>query len=232
MGFYFDRIYNPVYDFIVAQNAPYQRLQEICIEKLELVDGDKLLCAGVGTGNEILRILKRNPNVHIVAIDSSGTALRKAQKKANTLGKSIETRLMDVQDLKFPDASFDKVLCIHVTDFVPDSSRASTEFTRVLKPGGKFAITFPSGKESLSFGKNVIGGAIRDHARRKQYHKIPLVLASVLIGAIVYFPFLFRSERRYYNKAEVEKLFTPLTKGKFRIEEYPVYSDFIVCSEK
>lgn len=232
MRFYFDRVYNPVYDFLVAQIAPYHRLQQICIEKLELADGDKLLCAGVGTGNEVLRILETNLAIRIVGIDSSDTALRKAQKKAQKQGKQIETRLMDVQKLEFADASFDKVLCVHVTDFVKDSAAASAEIMRVLKEGGKFAITFPSAKESLSFGVSVIGDTIRQHIKTRKYYKIFLVLVSSFLGAFVYLPFLFRSERRYYSKPELEKLFASLTDGRFQIEEYPVYSDFIVHSAK
>ena len=207
MKFYFDHVYNPVYDFIVTQIAPYQRLQQSCIEKLELKEGDKILCAGVGTGNEILRILQMKPNIQIVGIDTSSTALRKAQRKAQKQGKQIETRLMDVQKLEFADGSFDKALCVHVTDFVPDTAKASSEIYRVLKRGGNFTMTFPSAKEDLSFGINVIGDAIRYHIKAKKFHRIPLILVSTLLGALVYFPFLFRSERRFYSKSELEKLF-------------------------
>jgi ubiquinone/menaquinone biosynthesis C-methylase UbiE len=232
MGFYFNRIYNPVYDFIVGQNAPYHRLQETCIEKLELVDSDRLLCAGVGTGNEILRILKMKPNVQIIGIDASSTALHKAERKALKQGKKIETRLMDVQNLEFADDSFDKALCIHVTDFVRDSARASAEITRVLRKGGKFVTTFPSGKEDLAFGKSVFGGALRYDIKTHKYYKIPVVFASALLAGIVYFPFLFRSERRYYSKDELEKLFANLTPHNYKIEEFTVYSDFIVYGTK
>ncbi len=56
MGFYFDRIYNPVYDILVAQNAPYHQLQKTCIKELEPADGDQLLCSGEDT-SEILPVL-------------------------------------------------------------------------------------------------------------------------------------------------------------------------------
>jgi len=232
MSFYFDRIYNPVYDFLVAQNAPYHQLQETCIKELELTEGDQLLCAGVGTGNEILRILKSKPGIHIMAVDSSQTALHKAQKKAAKFGRSIETKLMDVQDLKFPDGIFDKVLCIHVTDFVKNSAKASEELLRVLKKTGKFAVTFPSAKEDFNFGMSVIGGAIRQHINNKQYYKIPAVLFSLVLGTIVYLPFLFRKERREYTKQDIDGIFAPLSPERSRVEEYAIYNDYIVCGEK
>ncbi len=235
MGFYFDRVYNPVYDFIVGQNAPYRDLQQTCVDRLELADGDMLVCAGVGTGNEILHILRKNPRVRITAIDSSNTALKKAQKKARKMGVHIETRLMDIQKLDFADATFDKALCIHVMDFVQDTGKATRELLRVLKKNGKFAITFPSAKEDLHFGAVVIGETIRRQARNRKYYKIPLILVSSCVAAIVYLPFIFRKERRQYAGDEIGSMFTVATKstnGQFRIEEFPAYCDYVIHGSK
>lgn len=46
---------------------------------------------------------------------------------------------MDIQSLRFPDATFDVVICNHVLEHVADDARAMREILRVLKPGG-FAI--------------------------------------------------------------------------------------------
>jgi ubiquinone/menaquinone biosynthesis C-methylase UbiE len=232
MKFYFDYFYNPVYDFIVTQLSPYQRLQRASIEKLELTENDKVLCAGVGTGNEVIRILEASPHISITGIDSSKTALNKVQKKVREQGKTILTNLMDIQNMKFEEDSFDKVLCVHVIDFVPDYSKAVSEIIRVLKPGGKFAITFPSGKEKFSFGVNVAGNAMREHIKAKQFGKVFLIMLSMVVGAIVYFPFVFRKERRYYKRSEVEEPFSRLKIGNFQIEDFPEYNDFIVYGTK
>lgn len=232
MGFYFNRIYNPVYDFIVGQIAPYHRLQETCVSRLQLADGDKLLCAGIGTGNEVLRILDHTRNVHITGIDSSDTALHKAQKKARTQGAKIETRLMDVQSLDFPDETFDKVLCVHVADFVPDSGKASAELLRVLKRSGRFAITFPSAKEGLSLGILVITETVRQHTKNRKYYKIPIAVFTAILATVVYLPLTFRRARREYAKSELERLFSLVAPGHYSIEEFPTYQDFIVHGAK
>lgn len=47
-----------------------------------------------------------------------------------------------VDALPFPDATFDKALCVHVVYFWPDLMRSLGEIARVLKPGGRFALLF------------------------------------------------------------------------------------------
>lgn len=48
-------------------------------------------------------------------------------------------QVMDVQNLKFKDGSFDLVICSHVLEHVPEDIKAMREIYRVLRPG-RFAI--------------------------------------------------------------------------------------------
>ncbi len=50
---------------------------------------------------------------------------------------------MDIQNLGFPDNSFDALLCSHVLEHIPDDRRATRELLRVLKPGGWALIAVP-----------------------------------------------------------------------------------------
>jgi ubiquinone/menaquinone biosynthesis C-methylase UbiE len=68
---YFNIAYNQVYDFVTARLSLYRRLQERCIDKLELRNDDQVLCVGVGTGNELSRILQINENVCVTGVDYS-----------------------------------------------------------------------------------------------------------------------------------------------------------------
>lgn len=43
---------------------------------------------------------------------------------------------MDVQNIPFPDSSFDVVICNHVLEHVDDDKKAMGELLRVMKPGG------------------------------------------------------------------------------------------------
>lgn len=233
MKVYFDFIYNPVYDFTTAQHASYRTLQSTCVHKLKFDDGDKVLCVGVGTGNEVIHILRRNSNVSIVGVDYSRTALKKAYQKALALGKKIEVFVMDVRNLEFTAGSFDKVLCIHVMEFVKENEEVTGEILRVLKDGGRFVITYPSHKEGPKLGLNLLKDSVRNRPGSGMHAILAFLkfTAQMLVG-IVYLPLLFRSNWRSYSRSGLEAMFAQLTACDFEIEEDNVYQDFIVYGRK
>ena len=232
MQSYFNFIYNPVYDFTTAQRGLYKEMQNKCLDKLEFHDGDRVLCAGVGTGNEIINILKRNSKVGIVGVDYSGAALRKVYRKASTLGVMVEVLTMDIRELKFPTGSFDKAICLHVTDFIDDDEKATAEIIRVLKSGGEFVITYPSEKEGSQLGINLLKDSFHKNIGSGNRLKgISRFLAQTLVGT-VYLPFLLRPKKRKYSNEELQYMFAKLVIGEVHIDSYPLYQDFIVYGRK
>ena len=233
MRAYFDHAYNLAYDFTTARLNRYRKLQSTCVSKLKFRDADKVLCVGVGTGNEVLHVLQINRNVKIVGVDYSKTALRKAYRKALVRGKEIEVLIMDARCLEFAAESFDKVLCLHVMDFIDDNKEATKEMLRVLKHGGQFVITYPSQKEGPRLGVNLLSDNVRHsiNAGKPRIQALSESLAQMLVG-IVYLPLLFRPKQKSYSRSKLEAMITQLTAGDFRIEEDPVYQDFIVYGTK
>lgn len=57
--------------------------------------------------------------------------------------KKGEVTCQDVQQLLFPDSSFDLVTSTEVFEHVPDDRRGFREIRRVLKPNGHFIFTVP-----------------------------------------------------------------------------------------
>ncbi len=94
----------------------------------------KVLEVGVGTG---LNIRYYPENVEVTAIDFSEKMLEKAKKKALKLGRKVDLRLMDVQDLDFADETFDTVITTCVFCSVPDPVKGLKEIRRVCKKDGK-----------------------------------------------------------------------------------------------
>lgn len=232
MQSYFNFIYNPVYDFTTAQLGLYKEMQNKCLDKFEFHDGDRVLCAGVGTGNEIINILKRNSKVGIVGVDFSDAALRKVCKKALSLGVTVEVLIMDIRELKFPTGSFDKAICLHVTDFIDDGNKATAEIIRALKHGGEFVITYPSEKDGSQLGINLLKDSFRRNISSGNGLKgISRFLAQSLAGT-AYLPLLLRTKKRKYSNEELQNMFAKLVNGSLRIDSYPMYQDFIVYGRK
>ncbi len=231
MRAYFDFAYNQVYDFTTGKLQCYQELQRRCIGKLDFRDDDRLLCVGVGTGNEIISIVEMNRNVNIVGVDYSNTGLQKLRKKALKINKEIRTIVMDARRLEFPTGSFDKALCLHVVDFLEEHRQVTSEILRVLKDGGQFVITYPSEKEGAKLGTNILRDIYRHNTSSRNY-VIGLLtfLAQAAMGA-VYLPLILR-RKRFYSRSELQTVFSQLTPTDFQIEEYLAYQDFIVYGRK
>jgi SAM-dependent methyltransferase len=52
----------------------------------------------------------------------------------------VQARVLDIESIDEPDASYDVVLCREGLMFAPDPARAASEIRRVLRPGGRVAI--------------------------------------------------------------------------------------------
>lgn len=233
MRAYFSFVYNPVYDFTIANLSLYRTLQTSCVDKFTgFNDGDRVLCAGVGTGNELFHILMKNNKVDIVGVDYSNSALEKAYKKAIKLGVKIDVSNMDVRDLQFASRCFDKVLCLHVMDFIPQSERATTEIIRVLKDGGEFVITYPSEIENSRLGATLLKDSFSQNMHDGNFAKGSLKFLTQVTMSTIYLPLLLRSKKRKYSYEELCLIFTRLGTGDFQIESFPLYHDFIVYGRK
>ncbi|HEY3191953.1 MAG TPA: class I SAM-dependent methyltransferase [Solirubrobacterales bacterium] len=78
--------------------------------------------------------------VRITAVELSPEMLAIGRRRAEELGREIDLRQGDVQELDFPDESFDTVLCTLGLCTIPDPRKAVAEAHRVLRPGGKLIL--------------------------------------------------------------------------------------------
>jgi ubiquinone/menaquinone biosynthesis C-methylase UbiE len=233
MQAYFNLVYNPVYDFTTGRLSRYSKLQRLAAARLELKDGEQLLCVGIGTGNEICHVLEANKNVDITGVDYSRTALEKACKKALKLGKEISFNLMDARKLEFTDARFDKVFCFHVLDFVEDGWVVTNEILRVLKPGGRFVITYPSDHEGPSMGYGLMKEVAHEYLNSGKNRFLAVLETSIhLIGNMAYIPLLLRPQQWVYSKYDIETKLKTRGCKNIIFDNDDVYQDFIVSGVK
>jgi ubiquinone/menaquinone biosynthesis C-methylase UbiE len=123
------------------------------VELAELRPGERLLDAGCGPGvAALLAAPKVGPAGAVVGVDASEAMLAIARQKAEQEGLAASFVKGDVEALDLPDASFDVV----VSNFglgTTDPARALQSLRRVLKPGGRLALTHwgPSSRPAQAF---------------------------------------------------------------------------------
>lgn len=106
----------------------------------------------VGTGPGSMSILLAEMGHSVTAVDLSEQMLDCARKNANACGMKVDLRVGDAENLPFEDNSFDAVVNRWVLWTVPDPNAAVSEWTRVLKPGGRLLIfdgNWYSGEKTL-----------------------------------------------------------------------------------
>lgn len=126
--------YARVYDF--AFGAVFQPGRKAIIERMKCNPGDKILEVGVGTG---LSLPLYPENVNITGIDISSEMLERARTRVwrDRLFNVDQLSVMDAENMKFADNSFDKVVAMHVASVVPDPERLVQEMRRVCKENGQ-----------------------------------------------------------------------------------------------
>lgn len=74
--------------------------------------------------------------MRLTAVELSPEMLEIARHRAGDLGIEADLRVGDVQNLPFPDASFDTVVATLALCTIPDDRSTVAEAARVLRPGG------------------------------------------------------------------------------------------------
>lgn len=113
------------------------------VERIGLSPGEQVLDVCSGSGGSALPAAELvGSDGQVVAADLAERLIALAVAKAEARGlENIEFRIADMLDLGYPDASFDAVVCVFGIFFVPDMTAAVKELWRMVKPGGRLAIT-------------------------------------------------------------------------------------------
>jgi ubiquinone/menaquinone biosynthesis C-methylase UbiE len=121
----------------------WKRVGEHTVARLALQAGANVLDVGCGTGASALAAAQAvRPNGFVVGVDLSAHLLDRARTKtAMSRLTNVEFRLADMTALGFPDGHFDAVISVFSIFFVPDMEGLVRELWRMVRPGGKLAVT-------------------------------------------------------------------------------------------
>jgi SAM-dependent methyltransferase len=112
----------------------------------------------------------------LAAVDRMFGAMRLAGELPD--GASARTVHGDALALPFADGTFDKIIAAEVLEHIPDDMGAMAELARVLRPGGRLAVTVPSWlPERICWAlsadyHNVPGGHLRIYTRAEVEAKL------------------------------------------------------------
>ncbi len=122
------------------------KLRELRLRTINLASiqpGEKVLDVGCGTGTLAIEVQQRvGATGRVAGIDPGAQQIARARSKAARRNLAIDFQIGVIEQLAFPDQTFDVVLSTLMMHHLPASLKRQglAEIARVLKPGGRLVI--------------------------------------------------------------------------------------------
>lgn len=134
------------YDLIVrwfVMHGKEQVFRQMVADLARLQPGEAVLDVGCGTGTLALKAKEHvGQTGRVCGIDPSMPLLAGARRKAERAGLALDFQVGGIEQIGFPDQSFDVVLSTFMLHHVPDDlkNQGLSEIARVLKAEGRLLV--------------------------------------------------------------------------------------------
>lgn len=120
----------------------FHRSAEQMVHRFGLTGSEHILDVATGTGAVALTFAKALPQGRVTGVDLSERMLAQAAGKALSAGiDNVRFLAMDMQDLQFPDQTFDGATCAFGIFFVDAMEETLAGIARKVRPGGRVMIS-------------------------------------------------------------------------------------------
>jgi arsenite methyltransferase len=137
-----------LYDSAEAGDAPHAAVAAslgcgVPTAVADLHEGETVLDLGSGAGADVLISAKRvGPSGRAIGLDMTDEMLELARRNAKQAGaENVEFLKGHIEQIPLADASVDVVISNCVINLSGDKARVLREAARVLRPGGRFAVS-------------------------------------------------------------------------------------------
>ncbi len=139
-----EAVFNAASDHFDHPALPFwDRFGQQTVTYAGICPGDRVLDVCCGTGaSAIPAAIATGTTGQVLAVDIAESLLALGRQKATEQGlHHLEFRYGDFENLGLPDGDFDVIICVFGIFFVADMAAALQELWRLLRPGGRLAIT-------------------------------------------------------------------------------------------
>jgi N-acetylglutamate synthase-like GNAT family acetyltransferase/SAM-dependent methyltransferase len=181
-----DPITRDLYDALEVEDVPEQAVLASLgcgnpTALAELRPGETVLDLGSGGGIDVLLSAKRvGPSGRAIGLDMTDEMLALARKNSESAGAdNVEFLKGEIEHIPLPDQSVDVIISNCVINLSADKDRVLAEAFRVLKPGGRFAVSdvvtrgeIPAAiRDDLEAWTGCIAGALDEHDYREKLER-------------------------------------------------------------
>lgn len=156
-------------------SAPYRAFARLVVLPWALQGlspGGEALEIGSGSGAMAAELLRRFPELRMVATDYDPDMVATARRTLAAFGERATAQRADATALPFDDGRFDLVLSFAMLHHVGDWERAVGEAVRVLRPGGRLV------------GYDLVHASPRQHRHREEHAGVRMMSPGQLEGAL------------------------------------------------
>ncbi len=181
-----------LYDYVVGflSLGREQAMRRMTVDLARLQPGESVLDVGCGTG-ALTRLTKVcvGDTGRVYGIDAAPQMIAVARRKATRRNLAIDFQVGLIEQLAFPDDSFDVVLSSLMMHHLPDELKRQglIEIARVLKPGGRLLVLDFQPRQTQSWIKRHLHQRGSSHAFLAQ-----LLHAGKELGGIQALPSVMR----------------------------------------